>query len=105
MTELTRDTFEDFISGETPVLVNFWAEGCMPCKMYLPILEELSSEMNGKVAFGRLKLNDYGEFAQRFEISSVPVVFFFRDGEPVGQLLGMHRKPDLAHALRQVFGL
>ena len=104
MHELTHDTFDDFINLDTPSLVNFWALGCMPCQMFAPILADLSAEMNGRVAFGKLQINDDTiAIAQRFGVSAVPTTIFFLNGKPVGEMRGAQRKPELQVALNQAF--
>lgn len=104
MHELTRETFDDFIGLDTPSLVNFWSEGCMPCRMFAPVLAELSAEMGDEIAFGKLRIDDSTiEIAQRYAIAHVPTTILFRDARPVGQVLGAKGKSELQATLRETF--
>ena len=88
---LNKDNFEQSISSGV-ALVDFWAEWCGPCKMQLPIIEEFSSEMEGKATIGKVNVDEELELAQSFGIQSIPTLILFKDGKPVKKLVGLHSK-------------
>ena len=92
MLELSRDSFHTVLEGENPTLVDFWAPWCMPCRIFAPALEELSDELDGKVDFAKLNIDDYPDVAAQYGISSIPTVILFKEGKPVTQMVGVHPK-------------
>ncbi len=100
ITNLNEQTFKDAISGsETPVLVDFWAPWCGPCKAIAPILEELSGEMDGKVQIGKVNVDENGTIAAEYNIRAIPTLLLFKGGELVDQFVGMVGKDDLKSKL------
>ncbi len=85
--ELNNDNFEQTIAGG-PVLVDFWAEWCGPCRMVAPVLDELADEMDGKVQIGKLNVDDNQEIAFKYQVSSIPTFILFKDGEIVDRMMG-----------------
>jgi len=98
---LNKDNFEQSISNGV-ALVDFWAEWCGPCKMQLPIIEEFSSEMEGKATIGKVNVDEELELAQSFGIQSIPTLILFKDGKPVKKLVGLHSKESLYEEVNQV---
>ena len=98
---LNKDNFEQSISSGV-ALVDFWAEWCGPCKMQLPIIEEFSSEMEGKATIGKVNVDEQLELAQSFGIQSIPTLILFKDGKPVKKLVGLHSKESLYEEVNQV---
>jgi thioredoxin len=98
---LNKDNFEQSISNGV-ALVDFWAEWCGPCKMQLPIIEEFSSEMDGKATVGKVNVDEQLELAQSFGIQSIPTLILFKDGKPVKKLIGLHSKESLYEEVNQV---
>ena len=98
---LNKDNFEQSISSGV-ALVDFWAEWCGPCKMQLPIIEEFSSEMEGKATVGKVNVDEQLELAQNFGIQSIPTLILFKDGKPVKKLVGLHSKESLYEEVNQV---
>ncbi len=87
--ELTTENFkEEVLESDVPVLVDFWAEWCMPCKMIAPVLDEMSEEYDGKLKIGKLNVDEQGEIAAEYNIVSIPTLLLFKDGEVVNQQIG-----------------
>jgi thioredoxin 1 len=99
-TETTDATFQaDVLDNDTPVLVDFWAPWCGPCRMVAPIVEELSDDYDGKVKFVKLNTDDNPQIAGKYGIRSIPTLLVFKGGEPVSQIVGFRPKSDLAKRL------
>ena len=86
---VTDDTFEDeVIKAGTPVLVDFWADWCAPCKMIAPIVEQLADEYDGSVRFAKLDVDSNPKTPMTYGIRGIPTLLIFDDGKPVGQIVG-----------------
>jgi thioredoxin 1 len=95
-----ESTFEEqILSSEKPVLVDFWAPWCGPCRMVAPIVDELSEEYDGKVKFVKLNTDDNVRTASQYGIRSIPTLLVFKGGQPVGQIIGFRPKSDLKKRL------
>ena len=90
---LTDATFDEHVkSSDVPVLVDFWAEWCGPCKMISPVLEEIAEEQAGKVKIVKLNIDDNLDVTRRFDVMSIPTLILFKDGEPQVRLIGAKPK-------------
>ena len=86
---VTEQTFEEQVEKSAiPVLVDFWADWCMPCKIVAPIVDELAEEYDGRVAFTKIDVDSAPNIAMKFGIRSIPTLLVFKDGSPVDQVVG-----------------
>jgi thioredoxin 1 len=98
--ELTDQNFEELvINSDKPVLVDFWAAWCGPCRMVGPIVEELSKDYDGKAVVGKVDVDANSEVAQKYGIRNIPTLLFFKGGEVVDKQVGVVPKPALAEKL------
>ena len=98
--EITKENFESVVlKNEVPVLVDFWGTWCGPCKMFGPIIEELSDELEGKVVFGKLNVDLQPELAMEFHVMSIPTLILFKNGEIANKKIGFMPKEKLVEML------
>jgi len=103
--ELTDANFEaEVTNADTPVLVDFWAEWCMPCKMVAPAVEELAEEFAGRVKVCKLDTDEARETAMKLSISAIPTLMLFKDGQVEKKFVGVQQKTVLKAALEEVAG-
>lgn len=97
--EITDSNFEEIIKSEQPILVDFWAEWCGPCKMIGPVVEEIAGDYEGKAVVGKVDVDSNPNVAAKFGIRSIPTLLFFKNGEIVDKQVGAVPKTILAQKL------
>lgn len=98
---LTKDNFNQSIENGVS-LVDFWAPWCGPCKMQLPIVEELSTELEGQATIGKINVDEQPELAAQFGVMSIPTLILFKDGQPVDKMVGLQSKDALKAKISNV---
>ena len=102
---VTDDTFESEVAqSPTPVLVDFWAEWCGPCKMVAPVLDQIAGEQEGKLKIVKLNVDENPSMMQKFGIRGIPTMILFKDGQPVETLVGFMPKPQILNKLQPHIG-
>jgi thioredoxin 1 len=93
---------QSVLQAETPVLVDFWAEWCGPCKMLGPVLEEIATELGDKVSIVKVNVDQNGELAQHYGIRGIPTMIFFKGGEAAKTLVGVQPKAEIIKSLEEL---
>ena len=100
-----QDNFDEkVLESDLPVLIDFWAEWCGPCRMVAPVVEELSKNYQGKAVVGKVNVDEERSLAQKYRVFSIPTLFIFKDGQVVDQLVGARPYEDIARVLDKHIG-
>lgn len=101
--KITVSNFEsEVLRSDQPVLVDFYADWCGPCRMLAPVLEEIAREYEGGVKVGKVNVDEQIELAQKFGVSSIPLLVVFKDGQPVAKSLGYRPKEEIVNLLKDL---
>lgn len=100
--EFTDDNFKAILAEGNPVVIDFWAPWCGPCKMVGPIIEELAAEYEGQVVIGKCDVDENADVAGEFGIRNIPTVLFFKNGEMVDKQVGAVPKPVFAEKIKKL---
>jgi thioredoxin 1 len=102
---LKQDNFDEkVLKSDLPVLIDFWAEWCGPCRMVAPVIEELAKNYAGKAVIGKVNVDEERSLAQKYKVFSIPTLFIFKDGQVVDQLVGARPYDDIARELDKHIG-
>lgn len=100
MLTLTKENFDaEVVKSDIPVLVDFWASWCGPCRMVSPILDEIEQEYGNKIKMGKVNVDDQGELASEFAIVSIPTILIMKNGKVVEKLVGARSKDDFCDVI------
>jgi thioredoxin 1 len=97
----SEEAFDQLIAGDTPVLVDFWATWCGPCRMIAPIVEEIANAYAGKAIVAKVDVDEQGELAQRYRVMNIPTLMLFKQGQLVDKAIGARPKVALEQMLNK----
>ena len=102
--EVTDSTFEkEVVKSEIPVIVDFWAEWCMPCKVMVPLVGEIAKEFDGKIKVVKINVDDNTKIATDLGVMNIPSLIFFKDGREMGRVVGVVSKKELHKKIEELF--
>ncbi len=100
---INEQNFEqEVVNSDIPVLVDFWAPWCGPCKMLMPVVEELANEYDGKIKVGKVNTDENMSLSSKFQITSIPCLIIFKNGKPVNKMVGFRPKNDIKKEIENV---
>lgn len=99
---VTKDNFdEQVLKSDSPVVVDFWAQWCGPCRAVAPIMDELAEAFDGKVRIAKVNVDDEGELAAKFRVMSIPTVMIFKGGQSVEKVIGARSKEEFSQVIQK----
>ncbi len=102
--QITDGNFDaEVLQSKVPVMVDFWAPWCGPCRMLTPIVAELANEYVGRAKVGKVNTDENPEISEKFQISAIPTILFFKNGKLVEQLTGARPKPEIKTVIEKLF--
>ncbi len=104
VTVKSKDFDKIVLQSKTPVMVDFWAPWCGPCRMVAPVIEELAKEYEGRVSFGKVNVDEEAKITSKYAIMSIPTLILFKDGKPVSNIVGFRPKAELKRSLDAALG-
>ena len=102
--EITDSNYEELINSGQPVVIDFWAEWCGPCRMIAPIIEELADEYNGRVLIGKVNVDENPDVCEKFAIRNIPTVLFFNGGQLADKHVGAASKKSFEEKISGILG-
>jgi len=93
---------EEVVASPTPVLVDFWAVWCGPCRMIAPVVDEIAGEYEGRLKVGKVNVDEHSDLASKYGVMSIPTLMVFKNGQPVERIVGFQPKKELAARLAKV---
>lgn len=100
--QVTDASFKELLNGDLPVVIDFWAEWCGPCKMISPVIDELATEYEGKVVIGKVNVDENEDLPVEYGIRSIPTILFFKNGELVDKHVGGTTKAVLEEKIKEL---
>ncbi|HEX2946364.1 MAG TPA: thioredoxin [Clostridia bacterium] len=98
---LTKNNFDQYVNSDKPIMVDFWASWCGPCRAVAPVMEELAEEYEGKAVIGKVNVDEESELSAKFRIMSIPTVMLFKGGQAADKIVGARPKSDFEQLLNK----